>query len=442
MSKQIFISHSSKDKERALSLCHSLEERGYSCWIGVRDIQAGESYPKSIMKAINECIVFILLYSNDSNKSEHVVNETDIAFNANKVIITLRLDDTPMAKEFVYYLCRKQWISLSSFLKNPDCMFLPIAEAIGQKAEKQPEVEKQQETEETKNIYGFFASKKTDNDYIVKFCFGDRLYVDSFSKEYYENTWYKDLAKRLLTKSPCKSTDTMACLATSDFDGYKMLLLYRQADDLDMMLSIIKKWNVEYLRLLHWGQCLAGRNVDTENEVKELHQFGSEYCAVDLADGVIEILFTYQGNDPESIFKSLEISKDDAKLIKYDTVDMLRMGVLEGAVDMDFLIRGISSNHNHNGDYLLLPVTTFPVHVCCFENGVTRDCFELLPSNTTYPCRESIDIDNNYHKIKVVYGPFSKEFDVQGISLQGGKQLKVTVDIDANNWPNFYVDSI
>ena len=442
MSKQIFISHSSKDTERALSLCHSLEERGFSCWIDARDIKAGKSYAKTIMEAINECIVFIFLYSSYSNKSKRVVNEIDRAFNADKVIITLRLDDTQMADEFDYYLCRKQWILLSSFLKNPDCMFLPIAEAIGQKAEKQPEVEKQQETEETKNIYGFFASKETDDGYLVKFCFGDRLYENSFSKDDYKKTWYKELATRILLSSQSRAMETKTCLATGDFNGYLMLLLYRQADDLDMMLSIIKKWNVEYLRLLHWGQCLAGRNVDTENEVKELHQFGSEYCAVDLADGVIEILFTYQGNDPESIFKSLEISKDDAKLIKYDTVDMLRMGVLEGAVDMDFLIRGISSNHNHNGDYLLLPVTTFPVHVCCFENGVTRDCFELLPSNTTYPCRESIDIDNNYHKIKVVYGPFSKEFDVQGTSLQGGKHLKVTVDIDANNWPNFYVDSI
>ena len=441
MSKQIFISHSSKDTDRALSLCHSLEERGYSCWIDARDIKAGKSYAKTIMEAINECIVFIFLYSRDSNKSKHVVNEIDRAFNADKVIITLRLDDTQMEEEFDYYLCRKQWILLSSFLKNPDCLFQPIAEAIGQKAEKlQPEAEKQQKTEETKNVYGFFASKKTDNDYIVKFCFGDRLYVDSFSKEYYENIWYKDLAKRLLTKSPCKSTDTMARLATSDFDGYKMVLLYRQADDLDKMLSIIKKGNVESLRLLHWGQCLAMHNVDTEDEVKELLQFGSEYCAADLADGVAEILFTYQGNDPESIFKSLEISKDDIKLIKYETLEELRMGVLEGAVAIDFIRYGFDSFHKC--DLLLLPVTTFPVHICCFENGVTRDCFELLQSNTIYPCKESIEIDNNYHKIKVIYGPFSKEFDIQGTSLQGGKHLKVTADIDTSNWPDFYVESI
>ena len=110
MEHEVFISYSSKDKNIADAVCHSLEENGITCWIAPRDVIPGVSYAKQIIQSINSCKVVVLVFSENSNKSEHVENEIDEGFNAKKPIIPFMIDKTQMNQELGYYLKRKHWL--------------------------------------------------------------------------------------------------------------------------------------------------------------------------------------------------------------------------------------------------------------------------------------------------------------------------------------------
>ena len=110
MAHDAFISHSSIDKSTADAICHVLEKNSIRCWIAPRDVHPGKTYATEIVDAIDECTVFLLVYSKNSNASEDVANEIQNAFKNGKTIIPYRLDDSKMSKELEYFLSRKHWI--------------------------------------------------------------------------------------------------------------------------------------------------------------------------------------------------------------------------------------------------------------------------------------------------------------------------------------------
>ena len=81
MAHHVFISYASKNKQLADALCHTLEQHRISCWSAPRDVLPGEPYAREIIRGIRDCQIIVLIYTNDSNASEHVLNEIDKAFN-------------------------------------------------------------------------------------------------------------------------------------------------------------------------------------------------------------------------------------------------------------------------------------------------------------------------------------------------------------------------
>lgn len=73
----IFISHSSEDRKYAEAVCSRLECAGFKCWVSYRitDLQPGKIYTQRITEAIDSSKVFLLLLSNNSIKSEQVLQE-------------------------------------------------------------------------------------------------------------------------------------------------------------------------------------------------------------------------------------------------------------------------------------------------------------------------------------------------------------------------------
>ena len=67
MAHDVFISYSSKDKNTANAVCPKLENQKIRCWIAPRDVPAGQSWAGSIIDAINESKVFVLVFSDGSN---------------------------------------------------------------------------------------------------------------------------------------------------------------------------------------------------------------------------------------------------------------------------------------------------------------------------------------------------------------------------------------
>jgi len=106
----IFISYSSKDKAVADKLVTQIEKAGYTCWIAPRNIVAGVEYSEVIEKAILKCKVFLIIFSEYSEKSSWVRSELNIAFSENKYLIPYKIDATPLKGTMRLLLNDKHWI--------------------------------------------------------------------------------------------------------------------------------------------------------------------------------------------------------------------------------------------------------------------------------------------------------------------------------------------
>ena len=109
MKYDVFISYSNKDEAIANDVCHVLEDSGFKCWIAPRNIQPGKQYAREIINGINSSSMLLLIFTSNSNESEHVINEVDRAFNAKKTIVPFLAENVVMNEELDYYLARKQW---------------------------------------------------------------------------------------------------------------------------------------------------------------------------------------------------------------------------------------------------------------------------------------------------------------------------------------------
>jgi len=108
---EVFISYSSKNQRHADRVVEHLEKHGIKCWIANRDIASGADYSTSIVQAIENTKVFLLLLSNDSMNSKHVKSELELAFGRQKAITPFKLDDASPINGFEYFLNLKQFIN-------------------------------------------------------------------------------------------------------------------------------------------------------------------------------------------------------------------------------------------------------------------------------------------------------------------------------------------
>lgn len=110
--KLAFISYSSGDKNVADNLCAKLESRGIKAWYAPRDVHSGD-YASSIVNAIDRCTHFVVILSEHSLKSQHVLNEIDLAFQRlgkGVKVCPLKIDEKEMGPAFLYYLSRQHWM--------------------------------------------------------------------------------------------------------------------------------------------------------------------------------------------------------------------------------------------------------------------------------------------------------------------------------------------
>lgn len=106
----IFISHSSKDKEIADKLCEAMEAKGLKCWIAPRDIVPGSEWAVSISDAISTISAMVVIYSENSAASTQVPKELGLADKRGKFIIPYKIDDMELTGAFDYYLAGAHWI--------------------------------------------------------------------------------------------------------------------------------------------------------------------------------------------------------------------------------------------------------------------------------------------------------------------------------------------
>ena len=112
MAHDVFISHSSINKTTADAICHALEQNGIRCWIAPRDVPVGSQYGEEIIKGIEGCQVFLLVFSDEINYSPAVQNELERAVvGYKKIVVPCRIEDVPMNKNIEFFLAGTHWIN-------------------------------------------------------------------------------------------------------------------------------------------------------------------------------------------------------------------------------------------------------------------------------------------------------------------------------------------
>ena len=110
MTSQVFISYSSKDKAIADTICQWLESAGIPCWMAPRNIEFGSDWTEAIMRAISACRVFVLVFSENANVSDHVRREVAKAFSLGMQVIPFRIEDTLPQSSLSYFLETVHWL--------------------------------------------------------------------------------------------------------------------------------------------------------------------------------------------------------------------------------------------------------------------------------------------------------------------------------------------
>src|SRR5215469_922427 len=110
MSHDVFISHSSSDKRAADAACAVLEARGIKCWIAPRDIRPGSDWGESIITAIEQTRVMLLLLSKQANSSPQIRREVERAVNRSIIIVPVRLENVMPARSLEFFLSTSHWL--------------------------------------------------------------------------------------------------------------------------------------------------------------------------------------------------------------------------------------------------------------------------------------------------------------------------------------------
>ena len=110
MPADVFISHSTKDKTVAEAVCHELEANGIRCWIAPRDIEFGSDWTEGITHGIASCKVFVLVFSDSANTSDHVRREVAKAFSLGLAVIPFRTEDVAPNRSLSYFLETVHWL--------------------------------------------------------------------------------------------------------------------------------------------------------------------------------------------------------------------------------------------------------------------------------------------------------------------------------------------
>ena len=114
MARDVFLSHSVKDKAVADAVVARLEAESVTCWIAPRDVVPGADWGESIINAIESSRIMILIFSKSANASPQIKREVERAVNKEVYIIPFRIDNIPPARGLEFFISVPQWMDAFS----------------------------------------------------------------------------------------------------------------------------------------------------------------------------------------------------------------------------------------------------------------------------------------------------------------------------------------
>jgi len=109
--KQVFISYAGSDEKLAKSICEYLEQGGVRCWFAWRDVVGGVDYGTEIGLALDECRLVVLIFTGNTNESDGVRRELEIAYSDKKTVVPYRAEkDLRPGIKIKFYLAGLQQV--------------------------------------------------------------------------------------------------------------------------------------------------------------------------------------------------------------------------------------------------------------------------------------------------------------------------------------------
>jgi TolB-like protein len=110
---EVFLSYASQDAAVATAVVEALERSGIACWIAPRDVTPGTFYGDEIVHAIDAAKASVLILSQNSAASQHVLREVERAASKRHAVVSLRIDQAPLPAGLEYFLNTSQWLDAS-----------------------------------------------------------------------------------------------------------------------------------------------------------------------------------------------------------------------------------------------------------------------------------------------------------------------------------------
>ena len=124
----VFVSYARADAERVLPFVRRLEEAGVPVWIDRGGIDGGEYWAESIVQAVDESAVLLVMASGASLQSDNVLREVDLAFTGRKRMLVALLEPTEIPPRIRYYLAGMQHIDFGA--APPDESFASVLRSL------------------------------------------------------------------------------------------------------------------------------------------------------------------------------------------------------------------------------------------------------------------------------------------------------------------------
>jgi adenylate cyclase len=111
----VFISYSNFDRDKASKLSQKLRDAGFSVWIDETNISAATQWSSEIVKAIEDCKVFLILLSEHSFGSHNVIKELSLASEEKRHILPVDLENVELTYDVKYQLAGIQRVPYKEY---------------------------------------------------------------------------------------------------------------------------------------------------------------------------------------------------------------------------------------------------------------------------------------------------------------------------------------
>jgi hypothetical protein len=106
--RTLFISYSHRDRAQVLPLVERIEAMGHPVWMDREGLTGGPGWGVQIVRAIKASRAVVLMASNRSYGSDHVVREMYLAMNHRKPIVPIELERADLPEELEYIIAQYQ----------------------------------------------------------------------------------------------------------------------------------------------------------------------------------------------------------------------------------------------------------------------------------------------------------------------------------------------